>query len=76
MRWPLDEEEREASRLEADQLRRWEELGKPISFWAAPQEVEVSEEIKRLKKMSRSYQERHGWPEGGLSPRLRDQQHS
>lgn len=62
----MDAEEKQAMLMEERQLFRWEEDGKRFDFWGRPDEVEMTHEIARLKKMSRSYQERHGWPKDGI----------
>ena len=63
-----DPEEQKANDLEKAQDQRWLLSSRDISFWRSPDEVAVQHEIASLRKMSRSYQARHGWPSDGLAP--------
>lgn len=63
-----DPEEQRANELEKAQDLRWLFSSRNISFWRSPDEVAVQHEIASLRKMSRSYQARHGWPPNGLAP--------
>ena len=63
----MDEDERQAMRLEQSQIARWAAADRSISFFAAPAEIAVTYEIHRLKRMSASYQIRHRFPENGIA---------
>lgn len=62
----MDDEEETSVELSVEQYNRWVKAGRPISFFAAPEELKASYEIERLQKMSASYQKRHGWPSDGI----------